>query len=206
MPVWYQGFCPFGDACSKKNRQLIRSRDRDKVVAAVANHLASSSYHEMEWEEAQHQADNDHFILRFEDEAEEVEQEGHKSLKGEVDQGELQSHRGELGLKSLKGKGGQGGKGNKSSSAPSSGSGGRQQETRLSLRSPRRSPRSRSPRRVSIRASQLQTILDSLERAAQASEYSATLSRTAAKAFEDQAAALRASQRLMQEALLHSTL
>jgi hypothetical protein len=199
------------------------------VVAAVANHLASSSYHEMEWEEAQQQADNEHFILEFEDEAEEVEQEGHKgelgptrwsnsevdqgegkSHKGEVDQGGCKSHKGELGLKSLKGegkgKGGKGHKGNKSSSAPTSGSGGRQHETRLSLRSPRRSPRSRSPRRVSIRASQLQTILDSLERAAQASEYSATLSRTAAKAFEDQAAALRASQRLMQEALLHSTL
>ena len=46
--------------------------------------------------------------------------------------------------------------------------------------------------------------MDSLERAAQASEYSATLSRSAAKAFDDQAATLRNSQRLLADAMANS--
>ena len=192
MPVFFQGFCPYGEQCSKGNRQLICDKDRSKVVAAVANHLASSSYHQMDWEQAQLEADSDHVILEQDfEEQKEVEQEA------EVDKGEGKGEGKSKGSKSKRSK--------KGSSAPSSGSGGRQHETQLALRSPRRRSRSRSPRRVEIRASQLQTILDSLERAAQASEYSATLSRTAAKAFEDQAATLRTSQRLVQEALVHST-
>ena len=53
-----------------------------------------------------------------------------------------------------------------------------------------------------MRATFVQTILDSVERAVQASEHSAQLCRTAAQAFSDQAATLRSSQRLLQEALI----
>ena len=67
-----------------------------------------------------------------------------------------------------------------------------------------RRSRSRSQGVVEIRPTIVQTILDSLERAVQASEHSAQLCRTAAQAFTDQTATLRSSQRLLQESLVQA--
>ena len=206
--VWFwQGFCPQGHICRKKGKQLAWHQDRNIVLSAVVNHLISSTYHQMHWEEARCMADDNQWIREVDYDEEGTEQDAEAAGGGGRSQpeteegtegGEASPHDevAERAEPKSKGKGKSKGK-NKAQP--------RIDENRVVLRSPRRRERSRSPRRVSMRASELQTILDSLERAAQASEYSANLSRTAAKAFDDQAATLRASQRLLQEALVHST-
>ena len=55
---------------------------------------------------------------------------------------------------------------------------------------------------VSVRAAELQSALDSVNKAVLASLHSARLCMTAGQAFADQAATLRESQRLLQEALI----
>ena len=200
MPLFWQGFCPHGQLCRKKGKQIAWNQDREVVVDAVANHLCSSTYHNFEWEAARIEADSDACIVQveYDDEVEVFDEQAPEGMEAAVDEGKDKS-KGQS-----KGKKGKGTKGSGSGSGSSSSRAGRgTQETRLILRAKSRS-RSPKPRSITIRASKLQTIMDSLERAAQASEYSATLSRSAAKAFDDQAATLRNSQRLLADAMANS--
>jgi len=45
MPTWFAIWCPLGDVCTKRGRQIARHDSEDKVRAALINHLACSPFH-----------------------------------------------------------------------------------------------------------------------------------------------------------------
>ena len=59
MAIRWHGFCPLGDKCSRRGRQILSKLDRAQVVHGVAMHLNNSPYHYMDWDEALQAADNE---------------------------------------------------------------------------------------------------------------------------------------------------
>jgi len=56
MAVWYAGFCPEGDLCSKKGRRVCLCESIPEVHEKIAWHLHSSTYHNHALEDAQNLA------------------------------------------------------------------------------------------------------------------------------------------------------
>ena len=63
MAIRWHGYCPLGDQCSRRNKQLASTLDRSRVVHAVAQHLHASSYHYLDWESALALADNEDQVV-----------------------------------------------------------------------------------------------------------------------------------------------
>ena len=59
MSLFWKGFCPKAEQCTKRGRCIACNEDREAVVLGVANHLYASNYHYMEWEVALTEADNE---------------------------------------------------------------------------------------------------------------------------------------------------
>lgn len=57
MPLWYVGFCPLGDDCSKKGKRVCCCSSVDEVKAKISWHLQSSTYHVLTEEQALIMAD-----------------------------------------------------------------------------------------------------------------------------------------------------
>ena len=188
--VYYQAFCPLGSECSKGGRQLCCSETREEAFEKLAWHLHSSSYHQMELEDAQKLADNDNCIVEFQYDPDAEEQKPKKrrrSAPGTSSAGDGQSS-------SAAGSAGSGGQLVQHGVQHRGGGGGGQLQLRPRMKSP-----PGSPPPVRMRVGQVQHIVDALNRATKASEHAAQISRSAATAFEDQAATLRQAQNLLQD-------
>ena len=178
MP-WYQGFCPLGAACSKGGKQIACKQSKEDVIEAIAWHLNQSTYHQVPYEEAFEMARNEEYIN-------ELGEDGEDSGGTKPDWKE-QLHQQSQWLEST----------SKASGSGTAASPAKVASPILEQVALRATSRSRSPR-VSIRAGEVQQISDALNRAIYASEHAAKISRSAAQAFEDQAATLSGCKRLME--------
>ena len=59
MSLFWKGFCPKSEQCTKRGRCIACSEDREECVKGVANHLYASNYHYMEWEQAMQVANDE---------------------------------------------------------------------------------------------------------------------------------------------------